>query len=59
MIDRLLNPERLVIIRRVLRIPENQVTFESVPYWMALAIVAEITTEENVQSLRVLELEEV
>lgn len=55
---RLLDPERLVWIRRRLSNPD-ETTVESVPYWLALAIAAEAPTEPRTRSLRILELEDI
>ena len=48
---------RIVFIKRILRSPHGKETYESVPYWMAEAIVAEVIHEQNTESLWVVELE--
>ena len=54
--DKLLDNNRIVIIERVLREPEDLMTWEAVPYWLALALTS-TTQNDNVKSLRIKEVD--
>lgn len=57
--DRLLDPNRLVYVRRTLRYPENKITYESMPYWLALVISSNAFYEDNTKSLRIMEIDDI
>ena len=58
-VNRLLDPNRIVYLKRTLRYPENEIVYQSEVYWIVLAMLNEIAIEPNTKSLRILEIEDI